>query len=242
MKRRRVLVTGATSGIGSETALAFARAGWNVIAHYSSAQSTAERLRLRIRRCKIDCLLVRADFTSSEQVASLIKTVGRYRIDSLINNAGSYVADRLFSELTFDDFQAALAVNVVAPGLLSAHLFGSMKERGFGRIVNISSIAAKYGGSARSLHYGCSKRALEGLTRTLAREGAPRNVLVNTIRPGVIDTAFHKKFPKDMEQRIAMIPMRKMGRAEDVAEMAFYLGSERNGFITNEVITIAGGE
>lgn len=111
-----------------------------------------------------------------------------------------------------------------------------------GRIVNISSIVAKYGGSANSLAYGCSKRALEGLTKILAREGAGYNILVNTIRPGVIDTVFHRKFPKDMDKRIAMIPVKRMGRPMDVAGMVYFLGSEKNNFITNQVVTVSGGE
>ena len=92
------------------------------------------------------------------------------------------------------------------------------------------------------MHYGCSKRALEGITKTLAKEGAAYNVLINTIRPGVIDTEFHKKFPKDMKSRIEMIPMKKMGTPDDAAYMIYYLGSEENRFITNEIIAVAGGE
>jgi NAD(P)-dependent dehydrogenase (short-subunit alcohol dehydrogenase family) len=84
--------------------------------------------------------------------------------------------------------------------------------------------------------------ALEGVTHTLGREGASKNVLVNTVRPGVIDTDFHRKFPKDMSRRTAMIPMQRLGRPEEVADLVFYLGSENNTFITNDTITIAGGE
>jgi 3-oxoacyl-[acyl-carrier protein] reductase len=92
------------------------------------------------------------------------------------------------------------------------------------------------------MHYGCSKRALEGLSKTIAKEGAEYNILVNTIRPGVIDTDFHKKFPKDMRKRIEQIPLKKMGKASDVADLVFYLGSDKNNFITNEIVTISGGE
>jgi 3-oxoacyl-[acyl-carrier protein] reductase len=133
-------------------------------------------------------------------------------------------------------------VNVFAPMMITSKLFIGMKERRFGRVVNISSIGAKYGGSSYSMHYGCSKRALEGLSKTIAKEGAEYNILVNTIRPGVIDTDFHKKFPKDMRKRIEQIPLKKMGKASDVADLVFYLGSDKNNFITNEIVTISGGE
>ncbi len=133
-------------------------------------------------------------------------------------------------------------VNVFAAIAIAGRVFPGMQERGFGRIVNISSVAAKFGGSSHSLHYGCSKRALEGLTRTLAREGAAGNVLVNTVRPGVIDTDFHKRFPKDMARRIAMIPVRRMGTPDEVADMVFFLGSGHNTFITNQTLAVSGGE
>ncbi|MFA5256470.1 MAG: SDR family oxidoreductase, partial [Candidatus Omnitrophota bacterium] len=128
------------------------------------------------------------------------------------------------------------------PIRITSAVFAAMKKNMFGRIVNISSIAAKYGGSSRSMHYGCSKLALEGLTRTIAREGVAFNILANTVRPGVIDTDFHKKFPKDMKARISMIPMKRMGRPEEVADLIYYLGSGKNSFVTNETIAIAGGE
>ena len=102
--------------------------------------------------------------------------------------------------------------------------------------------AAKYGGSSYSMHYGCSKLAIEGVTKTLAKEGAEYNVFVNTVRAGVIDTEFHKKFPKDMKKRIEIIPLKKMGSPHDIADMVYYLGSDKNNYITNETITIAGGE
>ena len=83
---------------------------------------------------------------------------------------------------------------------------------------------------------------MEGITKTLARDGARFNVLVNTVRPGVIDTPFHRKFPKDMKRRTELIPLGRMGAASEVAEMVFMLGSDQNTYITNEIITVAGGE
>ncbi|MDD5437464.1 MAG: SDR family NAD(P)-dependent oxidoreductase, partial [Candidatus Omnitrophica bacterium] len=147
-----------------------------------------------------------------------------------------------FGDLTLADIEKTFAVNVFAPMLIAGKIFQDMKKKRYGRIVNISSIAAKYGGSSSSMHYGCSKSAMESITKTMAKEGARYNILVNTIRPGFIDTDFHKKFPKDTLKRIAMVPLKKMGTPADIAEMVYYLGSNTNNFITNEIVTVSGGE
>lgn len=239
---KTVFVTGATSGIGSEVAIRFAERGWNVLCHYHSSQEKAVKLKALIDNLAVSCCMLRSDFSSERQIKSLTNKLKEFQIDSLINNAGTYTVRRHFEKLTIADITNTFMINTFAPIVLASSIFMQMKERRFGRIVNISSIAAKYGGSSYSMHYGCSKLALEGLTKTLAREGAKYNVLVNTVRPGVIDTEFHKKFPKNMKKRIEMIPLKKMGATEDVADMVYYLGSEKNNFITNEIITISGGE
>lgn len=237
-----VLITGATSGIGSEIAMRFARRGWTVLGHYHSSEKKARRLSNAIVKEGALCRLYKADLRHRNQLTRFCRKIGKLRIDTLINNAGTYVVSKHFTRLRVEDLTDAFMVNTFSPILLSAAVINGMKERRFGRIVSISSIAAKYGGSRLSLHYGCSKSAVEGMTRTLAREAAAENVLVNTVRPGVIDTDFHKRYPKDMKKRVAMIPVGKMGEPGDIADVVFYLGSARNRFITNEIVTVAGGE
>ncbi|MDO8603555.1 MAG: SDR family oxidoreductase [Candidatus Omnitrophota bacterium] len=239
---RTVLITGATSDIGREIALRFAREGWDIVCHYFSSEEKANRLKQALKKYNISCHLLKADFLSRAQLMNFIERIKKIDIDTLVNNAGTYTASRHFSKLTISDIENTFMVNVFAPMLIAINIFDRMKEKYFGRIVSISSISAKYGGSCNSMHYASSKLALEGLTKNLAREGARYNILVNTIRPGVIKTSFHKKFPKDMKKRIAMIPLKKMGVPEDIADMAYHLGGDKNNFITNEIITISGGE
>ena len=223
--KKTVFITGATSGIGRAITLRFANKGWNIICHYYSNEVEAQELKKIIANLR-----------------SIADNLKEFQIDSIVNNAGTYMVSKHFSELTIDDISKTFMVNVFAPIVLTSSIFLSMKERRFGRIVNISSIAAKYGGSSYSMHYGCSKLAIEGVTKTLAKEGAEYNVFVNTVRAGVIDTEFHKKFPKDMKKRIEIVPLKKMGSPHDIADMVYYLGSDKNNYITNETITIAGGE
>ena len=241
-KAKTVFITGAASGIGRATAIVFARRGWDVVGHYFSSRKYAMSLVSEVQGFGRNCEVIQGDLCSDRGIAAIIETVRSFRIDSLINNAGSYVVQKHFTGLTYETLLKVFTLNTFAPILLSAAVFEEMKKNGFGRIVNISSIAAKYGGSAFSVHYGCSKRALEGLSQTLSREGAAHNVLVNTIRPGVIDTDFHKKHPKNMDDRIDMIPLKRMGTADEVAVSAYQLGSEINTFITNETIAVSGGE
>ena len=241
MKRRTVLITGGASGVGLETTRQYAAMGWNVLCHYHLSPNAAT-LHDEIKSHGGECQLIQGNLADPEQVQGIIEFLHDLPVDALVNNAGSYVISKKFCDLNLADLREVFQLNVFAPTLLSTFLFKKMCQNSFGRIVNISSIAAKYGGSANSLHYGQTKRALEGLTLTLGKLGASHNVLVNTVRPGIVDTAFHKKFPKDMTERVKMVPAGRMATAAEIAKIVVFLGSQDNTYITRDCITIAGGE
>lgn len=238
---RQVLVTGGASGIGRLISLAYAAKGWDVLCHYRSAPDVAD-LAGRIEALGVAFEPVQADLTDPDAIEGLAARLRNQRLDALVNNAGTYVAPGHFTVLTLPDLEASFRLNAFAPALLAAAVFPGMCSRGFGRIVNVSSIAAKYGGSEKSLHYGMAKRALEGITLTMGREGASKNVLVNTVRPGVVDTDFHARFGRDMTKRAAMIPAGRLAKPEEVARVVAFLGSEDNTFVTRECLAVAGGE
>jgi 3-oxoacyl-[acyl-carrier protein] reductase len=239
---RTVLVTGGANGIGREICRAFAEKGWRVLCHYRNSSDGAKALMDEMQTMGRECLVVQADLSTQKGIGVVAARAEELQVDSLVNNAGAYVRPKHYAELGLEDYVQSFTLNTFSPAMLASRLFFGMAERGFGRIVNISSVAAKYGGGAQSMHYGAAKRALEGVTKTLSRDGAAKGVLVNTLRPGVIDTDFHKKHPKDMAARIALIPMRRMGEASEVARIACFLGSDDNTFITNEIVAVSGGE
>lgn len=232
MTSGRTLVTGASGGIGAATARALAAAGWRVAAH--GFRSAAPRLPQGVA--------LRADLTRPGAPAALVReTVRRLGgLDLLVNNAGAVLGGTDFLAVTAREFEANLRLNLVVPFLLAREAFKHMAPGG--RIVNVSSIAAKFGGSPRSMAYGAAKAGVESLTVSLAREGAPRGILVNAVRPGVIDTPFHGKFRKAMGPRVAMIPLRRPGRPEDVARMILHLAGPGGDFITGQVLAVTGGE
>lgn len=241
--KKTVLITGSTGGIGAAVALQFAREGWNILGQYRSSERKARALKRSLEKFNAACVFWKVDFLSKAQTMAFIRKMKAYEIHSLVNNAGAYVVKRHFKELTLQNLTDSFMVNTFAPIVLATHVFDRMQKKKYGRIVNISSIAAKYGGGfVYSMHYGCAKRALEGLTKTLARQGAKDNILVNTVRPGVIDTGFHGRSRRDIEKRVPFIPLQRMGTPEEVARLVFYLGSDENQFMTSETVTISGGE
>ncbi len=237
------LITGASGGIGSAIARTFARHGCSLALQYRSDRTQAARLAAELRAPGVRCETFQADLLKKGAPESLVgkalESLGR--LDILVNNAGAVIGREHFSKLSGKDWELTMRLNATVPFVLSREAFKAMKGSG-GRIINISSVAAKFGGSSRSMHYGAAKAALEALTSALAREGAAHGILANAIRAGVIDTPFHRKFPKDMKARVAMIPLGRMGMPEEVAALALFLAGPQAAFITGQVLAVTGGE
>lgn len=244
--QKKILVTGASGGIGRAIAEAIAENGSIVALHYNSDGEAAHKLADIVSENGATPVLVQADLCEEHGRKKLLDELNENMAgcNILVNNAGGlceYNEGGVYSE---KEAAGIIGLNFLAPYFICQNFFPAMCQNGYGRIVNISSVGVKFGGGKDTLLYSASKAALELLTKHLSRLGAEHNVLVNTIRAGVIDTPFHSRNTpgKDMAGRTELIPLKRMGDADDIADMVSYLVSDRGDFITGETITVAGGE
>lgn len=245
IKGKKILVTGASSGIGASTAELFGSYGAFVGVHYRSNEKGAIDIVTRINKQGGKAEAFQGDLLLASVRAGLLKSfVSAFgSIDVLVNNAGGVYGAKHFLELDEESWDNTFALVAKASFFLAKDAFSYMKEHGGGRIINISSISAKYGGSPQTLHYGAAKSALDAITVGLAYAGAPYNILVNSVRGGFIDTPFHPKMGRgNFEERIRMIPLKRAGQPIDIARMVLFLASEAGSYITREIITVAGGD
>lgn len=247
LKNKRILVTGASSGIGAAIATHLARFGACVGVHYRHNKKGALKVLNEIKSLSGKAKIFQGDLLEENvrrnMVDSFVEAFGG--IDVLVNNAGGIYRYEHFSRIDENSLDDTFSLNVKAPFILAREAFKYMKKNRWGRIVNISTTAVKYVG-AKSMHYASSKAALDTLTIGFAREGAKYNILVNSIRCGVIDTPMHTKidgYDEDaFRKRVSLIPLKRLGKPIDIAGMVLFLVSEGGDFITGEIISIAGGD
>jgi len=245
LKGKRILVTGASSGIGASTAEFLGGYGALVGVHYRSNREGAIDVVNKIGKQQGEAELFQGDLLNASSREKLIDSfVNAFgRIDVLVNNAGGVYGAKNFVEMDEDAWDNTFTLNVKAPFFLARKAFALMRQQGGGKIINISSISVKYGGSPETMHYGAAKAALESVTTGLARAGAQYNILVNSIRGGLVDTPFHEKIGRvDLENRIKLIPLKRAGQPIDIARMVLFLASSAGDYITGETFTIAGGD
>jgi len=234
VENKIALVTGGSSGIGLAIIQKLLQNNIAVIAHFNRHKPDLTHERLK---------WIKADFSIVAEINGMINQIikDNKRIDYLVNVA-SVSEDKNFSEINIQDIQYIYQTNLFSHITITNEIFSLMKENGYGRIVTVSSIGVKFAGSANTMLYSSSKCALEAVTRSFAKLGAQWNILANSVRAGVTDTGFHKDESKNMVKRISMIPLKRMAKPVEIADMIYFLLDSTGDFITGQEFSVSGGE
>lgn len=245
---KRILVTGAGTGIGAAIAQALGASGAHVAVHYRRSRKEAGEVVRRIVEGGGKAELFQADLTKRASREGLVPAVVRRLggLDALVNNAGWVVDYKDFRQLRDKAWDQTFELNAKAAFFLAQAAWPHLEKAGGGRIVNISTAAVRYSGGASSVHYVASKAALEAVTLSLAKIGAPVNILVNAIRCGVIATDMHARIAgydrAKFVKRAKQVPLGRAGQPEEVAGLVSYLVGATGAFVTGQIIAISGGD
>jgi len=236
------IVTGGATGIGRAISLKLASLGATVIVNYNSSSKEAENLVTEIKALGKDAYYVQANVANFSEAEKLINfAVEKFnRLDILVNNAG-VTADTLILRMKEEEFDRVINVNLKGTWNCSKHAAKVMAKQRDGKIVNIASVVGLIGNIGQT-NYAASKAGIIGLTKSLARELAKRNVNCNVVAPGFIETKMTEVLPEEIKQEyLKNIPLERLGKPEDIANLVAFLVSDLASYITGQVINCDGG-
>ena len=242
LEGKTALVTGASRGIGRQIALTLAKYGADVIINYNGsarkAEEVAEEIRAMGRRAEtVQCSV--ADFEACKEMAEFALMAFGH-IDILVNNAG-ITRDNLLMRISESDFDAVIDTNLKGTFNTIHHFYKTFLKQRSGRIINLTSVTGILGNAGQA-NYAASKAGVIGLTKSVARELAGRNITVNAVAPGFIDTEMTQAMTETAKEAVlSQIPMKRVGQTEDIAETVAFLASDRARYITGQVISVDGG-
>ena len=242
LKGKVALVTGAARGIGKEIALTLAKAGAEVIVNYNGSKERAEAVVKEIEDMGGSARIYKCNVADEEESKQMVQEVlAKYgKVDILVNNAG-ITRDNLIMRMTEEDYDAVLNTNLKGAFHMIRHLSRTFIKQRSGKIINISSVSGVMGNAGQA-NYAASKAGLIGLTKSVARELASRNICVNAVAPGFIATEMTEVLSESVQDNSKkMIPLGKMGSPKDVANMVLFLAGENSDYITGQVIHVDGG-
>ena len=240
-----VLITGALTGIGRATALAFAHEGARIVVS-GRRDEAGQALVTELHTLGAEAEFVRADVRIEEDIGRLVdKTVERFgRLDVAVNNAGTEGQPGPLTEQSAETYAATFETNVLGTVLSLKHELRVMLAQGHGSIINVSSTLGSHGAAGASM-YVASKHAVEGLTKSAALEGAAAGVRVNAVAPGPIETEMLNRFTATAERKAALVadvPAKRAGKPEEIAQTIVFLASNKADFLTGQIIGVNGGK
>lgn len=243
---KTALVTGASRGIGAATAITLAKNGCaRVVVHYHSFGEGAQSVMDEIRKAGVETASIHANLATRDGIQQFREQMNEIvpEVDILINNAGSLVKRAGLTEFSEELFDEVMDLNFRSAWFLSQEAVPSMISKGWGVIVNLSSIAARNGGGPGATIYAASKAAVACVTKGMAKELAPRGIRVNAVSPGTVDNHFHEVFSTDqmLEAVVKQTPAGKLGDDQEVADVILFLCSDASRFIYGQTIEINGG-
>lgn len=242
MEKKIAFITGGARGIGKSIALTLSKQGYHIALNYRSQNEELEQLKKQIEEEKVECLLVQGDISKFEDCEKMVQqTIEAFgKIDVLVNNAG-IIRDGLFMRMSTKDIEDVIGVNLLGTFYITRCVAPYMIKQRVGRIINISSVVGVCGNAGQA-NYAASKAGIIGLTKSLAKELASRNILVNAVAPGFIATDMTDSLSDKVKEGIhAQIPLKRMGTAKEVANVVKFLASEDSSYITGQVLHIDGG-
>lgn len=242
LKNKTALITGGSRGIGKSIALAMAKQGANIALLYAGNTAAAEETCGQLRELGVEAESWKCDIADFAEAGAAVKEVlARFgNVDILVNNAG-ITKDNLILAMKEEEFRQVIDTNLVGAFHMIKHLCGPFMKQKHGTIINITSVSGMMGNPGQA-NYSAAKAGLIGLTKTVAKELAPRGITCNAIAPGFIETDMTDKLSDAAKETAAkLIPLKKMGRPEDIANTAVFLASGSAAYITGEVIKVDGG-
>src|SRR3989344_1957379 len=240
LSNKIALITGASIGIGKAIAIEFAKNNAAVIINYNGDKEGAEKLVDEIKKLGKNATCCKADVSNFNEVTAMIEQIKKDfgRIDVLVNNAG-ITMDRTLKNMTQDEWSKVINVNLTSVYNVTKQAMPLIQKNG--KIINISSIAG-IAGNFGQCNYAASKAGVIGFTKSLSKELGKYGTTVNAIAPGIIDSDMTKKIPFFRKKiMMAMIPLKRMGTTQEIANCALFLASDKSNYITGEVISVNGG-
>lgn len=236
------LITGATRGIGKQIAITLAKEGYDIAINYRKENEDLKNAKKEIEDFGVKVLAVKGDVANFEDCERFVKEVINEfgKIDVLVNNAG-ITRDTLLARMKLEDFEQVINTNLTGTFNVTKNVISYMMKARFGRIINISSVVG-VAGNAGQTNYSASKAGIIGFSKSLAKEVASRNILVNCVAPGFIETSMTDVLKDEIKEEIAKnIPLKRIGTPKDVANVVKFLTSDDSSYITGQVINVDGG-